>query len=512
MDIIVPQPINLEPVTFSRASIASTRDTGGFFEIVAANTSRFDYFKDQNNKSVFNGFLIEPRRTNYLVNTASSLVPGSGIPVQLQNQTVSLGSLGSNKPTKMTLSFFGNSNSKVTVSGGGFVYELVGSSDTTRPVYKTFPVRADNLSIEVTGLVYAANLEGLVGFSSINDENLLTKMTRPTSWIPTTGTPSTREADTISNSGILWSSFIETTPAWDSSTTYSIGERVDKDYIVWASSSDSNINNVPSPESNFWVKVKSVNTVAMLDRAENSSSSQEQGTSGAYFCYSNKINSPAKFLDINASGIKTFFDSAALFEVNAKFFDLVVSVSTNAGVFTKVVQGTTFSGSVANTGVMDDVYEFLENYISMEVYNCTVSVRIHNELNIFGETISPTDVVSVNELVFGVAENLGRTAYGMRTGIVDYSKKETNEFGVTSFVRRGFSKTMSCNVYVENEDYNRVVETLQSVLAEPTAWIGTEVDGYSNGALIFGAFKDYTLTISYPTYSMLNIEVQGLVV
>jgi hypothetical protein len=129
-----------------------------------------------------------------------------------------------------------------------------------------------------------------------------------------------------------------------------------------------------------------------------------------------------------------------------------------------------------------------------------------------GQVIEPSLKVSIGELLFGKLQNLGKTAYGIRTGIIDYSKKETNEFGVTTFVKRGFSKTMSCSVYVENKDYNRVVETLQSVLAEPTAWIGTDAAEYSNGSIIFGAFKDFNIVISYPTYSMLDIEVQGLVV
>ena len=206
------------------------------------------------------------------------------------------------------------------------------------------------------------------------------------------------------------------------------------------------------------------------------------------------------------------FDSAAAFEITAKYCELVVSVSTSAGVFTKRVQGDNYSKSLINQGVLRDLYELLSLYFRLEVYHCVVTLRLHNGLDDNGYTLNPESVVSINELVFGILQTLGKTAYGMRTGIIDYSKKETNEFGVTTFVKRGFSKTMSCSVYVENEDYNRVVETLQSVIAEPTAWIGTEVDGYSNGALIFGAFKDYTLTISYPTYSMLDIEVQGLVI
>lgn len=510
MDIIVPQPINLEPITYSRASIATARNSRGLLEIFTSNALRFDYFLAADGIPVFNGVLIEPSRTNYLLNTSYSLTPGDVIPRQLENQTVSPGfSFGS--PSHLVLSFYGKGS--VTVSGGGFSYTLDGRDNSDgKPAYLTFPVRAANLSITVTGMVYAANLEGLVNFSTVTDTTILTKMTRPTSWIPTLSVPMTRAKDVLNNSGFIYSSFTEEALAWNASTTYSIGDIVDRNYLRWISSSDENIGNEPSATSNFWVKVQSVNTVALVDRGENSTSIQEQGATGAYFSYGVKLNNPSDVFNTVPGSIHALFDSAAMFEVNAKYAELIVSVSTNAGLFSEVVKGNTYSGSLLNKSVLDDLYEYLTFYTSLEIYNCTVSLRLHNGLDTEGDTIDPTLKVSINELVFGVAENLGRTAYGMRTGIIDYSKKETNEFGVTSFVKRGFSKTMSCNVYVENEDYNRVVETLQSVLAEPTAWIGTEVDGYSNGALIFGAFKDYTLTISYPTYSMLNIEVQGLVV
>lgn len=514
MDIILPQPLNVSAVAFTRASIASTRNIGGNHTIVGSNQLRLDYYKGDDLRPVCNGVLVEPRRTNYLTGTASSLVPnGTAFPLNITTQTVSfVGMSIGQKPTNLTLSFFGNANSKVRVIGGGFTYELQGSSDISKPVYITFPVRSDTLLVEVTGVVYAANLEGLVGFSSIDDPVVLTKMTRPTSWIPTTTAPATREADVVDQSSFVLSSFTEPSPPWSSTTTYSTGDTVDRDFFRWSSTSDSNTGNVPSASSTFWTKVQSVNTVALIDRTENSSSSQQQGDSGAYFCYVTKIDSPADFLKPVPNSVNTFFDSAALFEVNAKFSELVVSVSTNAGVFTKVVQGTDYSGSLANTGVMADVYEFLQNYISMQVYNCTVTMRLHNETDIFGQTLNPTQVVSANELVFGIAENLGRTAYGMRTGIIDYSKKETNEFGITSYVKRGFSKRLNCSVYIENADYNRVMETLQKVRAQPTAWLGNDMDVYSNGALVFGAFKDFTITINYPTYSLLDIEIEGLVI
>lgn len=516
MDIILPQPLNLNSITYSRASIASTRGTDGIFKIVGANELRFDYFMDSSEVSTLNGVLIEPFRVNYLRNTASNLTPGSGTPINVSSQTVVMDDLGLGSPKYLTLSFYGTGS--VTVTGGGFSYSLTGRNNTDgKPAYKTFPTRASVLDVVVTGQVYAANLEGVpiftIGSGAETDEVVLTRMTRPTSWIPTTSSPAVRAADEVTASGLIWSTFTESYTAWDGTVTYSLGDIITKDFFRWSSTSDGNIGNEPSVSSTAWVKVQSINSVALIDRKENSTSIIEQGSLGAYFSYTAKIDYPEDFLKRVPDSLGKFFDSAAIVEVSAKVAELVVSVSTSAGVFTKVVKGDSYSGSLANTGVVDDVYEFLSRYFVLSVYSCTVSLRLHNGVDRFsGQIISPSLKVSIGELLFGKLQNLGKTAYGMRTGIIDYSKKETNEFGVTTFVKRGFSKTMSCSVYVENKDYNRVVETLQNVLAEPTAWIGTDAAEYSNGSIIFGAFKDFNIVISYPTYSMLDIEVQGLVV
>ncbi len=58
MNIILPQPLNLNPITYSRASIASTRGTDGIFKIVGSNELRFDYFIDSSGMATLNGVWI----------------------------------------------------------------------------------------------------------------------------------------------------------------------------------------------------------------------------------------------------------------------------------------------------------------------------------------------------------------------------------------------------------------------------------------------------------------------
>lgn len=52
------------------------------------------------------------------------------------------------------------------------------------------------------------------------------------------------------------------------------------------------------------------------------------------------------------------------------------------------------------------------------------------------EMAYPDSEVKIGELVIGRPVYIGKTAYGMGAGIINYGKKETNEFGVTTFIQK----------------------------------------------------------------------------
>jgi hypothetical protein len=55
------------------------------------------------------------------------------------------------------------------------------------------------------------------------------------------------------------------------------------------------------------------------------------------------------------------------------------------------------------------------------------------------------------------------------------------------------------------------VDTIQDILATyratPCLWVGT--DSYSSTTL-FGFYKDFNTVISYPTSSLLTLEIEGM--
>jgi hypothetical protein len=82
-------------------------------------------------------------------------------------------------------------------------------------------------------------------------------------------------------------------------------------------------------------------------------------------------------------------------------------------------------------------------------------------------SVSGSGTVAIGQLVFGNQYELGDAEYGASLGIVDYSRKETDEFGITTFVERAFSKRMNVRLMLDTVQVARVAPIAQMAEAEP---------------------------------------------
>lgn len=127
-------------------------------------------------------------------------------------------------------------------------------------------------------------------------------------------------------------------------------------------------------------------------------------------------------------------------------------------------------------------------------------------------TFAPTSVgttIKCGAALYGNTVELGAVEYGASAGITDYSRKETDEFGITTLVERGFSKHASYQLQVESSQLRRVFSTLAALRATPAVWTAT--DEYKLTPLnTFGYPKDWGVNIQYYNYASFSIEIEGL--
>ena len=122
---------------------------------------------------------------------------------------------------------------------------------------------------------------------------------------------------------------------------------------------------------------------------------------------------------------------------------------------------------------------------------------------VFGAT------ASVGVLQVGQVLEIGGTEYGAKVGIIDFSKKNKDEFGNSDLLEREYSKTGSFQVMTAKADFNKIYRRLASLRATPCIYIGVDAVGFEP-MIIYGWYRDFGIAVPYPTRHLLNIEIEGL--
>ncbi|WP_267386541.1 hypothetical protein [Sphingomonas sp. GC_Shp_3] len=101
---------------------------------------------------------------------------------------------------------------------------------------------------------------------------------------------------------------------------------------------------------------------------------------------------------------------------------------------------------------------------------------------------------------------LGDVETAPTVGIVDYSRRVTDDFGVTTVVQRGFSRTLSVRLGLPFDTVDLVQQTLATVRATPARWIADDRFAWLSPT---GFFKDFDIDLSVPPLSYCTLTVEG---
>lgn len=149
-----------------------------------------------------------------------------------------------------------------------------------------------------------------------------------------------------------------------------------------------------------------------------------------------------------------------------------------------------FSPIKAQTQV---IFQSLPSYLSASI---TITIT------------AATGNASVGVILLGYGIYVGNgIQYGAQLGILDYSVKSKDAFGNYTLLQRAWSKRATWNVMVDNTALDDTQTLLAALRATPALWIGTE---QYQATVIYGFYKDFTITISYPTTSLCALQIEGL--
>lgn len=433
--------------SFTRSTVASYWNESKVLSSAAIDVPRFNYNPDT---SEFEGITIESASTNLVLNSTT---------LSTQSVTVTSG-------VQYTCSFYGTGS--ITLSGAhSAVMTGTGAFKLTQ---LTFTTSTTSITLTVTGTVSYGQLE--LG-------------TKATSRIITTGSSVTRAADTITGTGLIYTTVTDPNAAWNSGTTYNLADVVRYQNKLWESTQASNTNHTPtSGIATWWLELGPDNMHAAFDGIVGTETTAT--TQMTFVLKLGAINSAA-LINVDAATSRiTLFDPIE---------GLVYSDSQGLAV-SNIVDWYDYFYDPSIVERTQIIYTGIPSYI-----NSVITLRLDTGT---GET------TTIGQALFGILNTLGGTQYGASSGITDYSVKETDEFGTITFVERAFSKKLSAQVFVDNNQLNKVQKLLISLRAKPSVWIASDVTRFEETLIIYGYYRDFNTVISYPSYSLCSLEIEGL--
>lgn len=103
--------------------------------------------------------------------------------------------------------------------------------------------------------------------------------------------------------------------------------------------------------------------------------------------------------------------------------------------------------------------------------------------------------------------DLGTTEATASIGIIDYSRRATDDFGVTTVVPRGFSRRMSVRVGLPTTQVDALQRTMADLRATTARWIADDQSAWLSPS---GIYKDFEIDVAFPPFSYGTLTVEGL--
>ena len=275
-------------------------------------------------------------------------------------------------------------------------------------------------------------------------------------------------------------------PVYVGATTYALGEIViivaDNVHTIFESLQANNIGHDPLISPAWWLDRGKTNRWRMFDTLVNSQT-EHNGDIQFTLLISGRINS-ISLLNIYAASVRVVATDA----IDGVVFDRTIDMRSDLG----IIDWWNYFFEPPEWD-SDAVITDLPMYANM-----TISVTLAG--------ISGT--AKCGACIAGLTKIIGETQFGASVGIQDYSMKTRDTWGNATVLPRAYNKRANFSVNVDNSGVDRLQNILAGYRSTPILYIGTSEFG---STVILGFYKDFSISISYFTYSVCTIEIEGLI-
>ena len=285
----------------------------------------------------------------------------------------------------------------------------------------------------------------------------------------------------LTNSNILENEH----PLWVSGTNYSIDDKVIYQHRIYNRVIAGGGTLAPDLDLTNWSDLGATNKYRMFDNIISSVSSR---TGGIQFTLTpNQVVNSIALLNVNASTVR-----------------VVMNDPVEGVVYDKTKE-------LRSSGEVTDYFSyFFAPLVSLTDLNTAIFLDLPTRptATITVYISSGVALVEVGEVVYGIQSVVGRTNYGTSIGIKSYSRKDIDEFGKVTVVKRKNSKYCEYDVDIDNTNLVFVQRLFQDIDSVPCVFIGNPD---MEELIVYGFYSDFKSTISFPTVSKCTLRVEGLI-
>ena len=110
----------------------------------------------------------------------------------------------------------------------------------------------------------------------------------------------------------------------------------------------------------------------------------------------------------------------------------------------------------------------------------------------------------------GMELDIGLTEWGPSFRIIDFSRKETNEFGQTYLLQGKFAKLISGTIDIPAGSEGFVFRTLTRMRGKAAVWDLNNPGTAYDPLIAFGFLEDFQQVLNFHNHTTLSIDIQGL--
>ncbi|WP_137898354.1 hypothetical protein [Sphingomonas sp. 2SG] len=300
---------------------------------------------------------------------------------------------------------------------------------------------------------------------------------------------------------------------WSSAGGYPAGTRVVRrgTHRVYQSIIASNIGNDPASTVGAWLDVGPTNRWAMFDQAIGSTTTDDNAITVAL--RPGPAVSGLAILDTNAARVRVqapSYDRTVVVTggaTSALFLDLIAAAGASLTVTLTAVGNSAQRVLLEDAAAFDDTGTFRDTVAGTASaepprWDDTGAVR---DTTKWQDTRVGDGTVSVGTLMVGTLRPLGRTGSSPTSGITDYSKRETDDFGEIAIVPRAWAKRMAAKALIRTDAVDQVIGRIAAVRAVPSLWLA---DRATESLTVYGFFKDFSVEVGQ-SVSTVSLSIEG---